>query len=295
MADKVAIKTKTLEDIGEALRLHFGELKREGTVGSHTGTIQVLRTPNALRLAEYYDKYESPLTSDAFNPEYLMPHTGNPVVKTIRVNGAASLKIRMSYKVPQPSGREAWNYIWLGEGLCGQPDELHGEYLPSYPSSRDKDEVNQLYGIGQWYCPACGAQPAPGDIYFDHDLRCPYDWTPSKFPDFEKTWEDEDVYGTMGGPTNMGYRGLDMPLIERTFNGDSFTLIYCNDLGPVFDDIGCVDCGYYIELQAFREDGSLMEKYGYVVDELHNDYYPGEMAPAIKLLNNYPNAEEVKF
>lgn len=300
---RLSIKKGRLDDIGDALRIHFGELKEAGTKGRHQGAVKVLKSPNALRLAEYWDSTDT-LYSLAFIESYNMPHVLNPQVHSIKIEGAASLKLKISYKVFgwyednfETPPHERLNYVWIGPGICGRPDELHGEYLPIYSQNRDKDyvECEKMLGIGEYYCPQCGVTRLPGTNYWDHDQDCSFDWKPMSAPNYNETWADEDPTGTRGGYSKLAYRGYDMPLIERTYEGDSLSIIWNSYLGSEYDDTGAPDWGYYAEVEAFDENGNRMEVYTYTEKAVFNDYAPYEIAPAIKKLNNYPNAEEVKF
>lgn len=297
---RLSVKKGNLEDIGDALRIHFGELKEEGTRGRHTGGVKVLRSPNALRLAEYWDEMIA-IPSPAFEENYYMPSVLNPQVHSIKIDGAASLKLKLSYKVFALTGddhdnpHEELNYVWIGPGICGRPDELHGEYLPFYHQGRDGDYFHyyDIQGFGEYYCPLCGVTRIPGSDYFDHVLGCDYDWVPN--PLQGETWADEPENGTRGGVPVLKYRGYDMPLIERTYEGDALSIIWCSYLSAQYDDTGFPGWGYYAEVEAFDKDGNLMDTYTYTEKAVLNDYAPYEIAPAIKKLNNYPNAEEVKF
>lgn len=295
MADekRVAIKIDTLDNIGDALRIHFGELKKEGTKNTHKGSTKVLRSPNALGLAQYYDTGESP-EPELFDPDYYLVTTyGQPHIETIRIPNAASIHIKMSWKDASVIGTNyvGEDYHWIAPGLHSYPSELTGEYLPQFHHTYNRDPGKGGFNIGQWYCPVCGAESQIGSHFIDHDTRCIYDWKPD--PLEGETWDDDigtDDYLF----DNMYYRGYNMPTIERTFNTNSFTLAYCT-AEVAGGSEGYSGWGHYIELQAFREDGSLMTQYDYIIGEQPNTYFPYQMAPAIEKLNNYPNAEEVKF
>jgi hypothetical protein len=55
------------------------------------------------------------------------------------------------------------------------------------------------------------------------------------------------------------------------------------------------EIGHYIELQAFDANDNLMTEYSYTVNQVINEWSPADFSYQIDKLNNYPNAEEVKF
>jgi hypothetical protein len=273
---RVSVKKGNLDMIGDSLRVHFGELKEEGTKSYYEGNgTQILKTPNMNSFAIY--GIDEPV-SELFDDHDWVPEANwdpsQPLISTIKVHGAASLKIKMSYVDASEIYTQC--YTWLGEGLHAHASDIQGEYLPHFHVNMTVvDKI--AAGLGKGYCASCGAEMVAyvssldGETYYtvEHEQYC-------------KGYNNP-------GSVDFSYTGWNAPTIERTFSGDTFTLLWHVGRAPG------ANIGHYIELQAFDADGNLMKNYFYTVNQVINEWAPGAFSYQIDKLNNYPNAEEVKF
>lgn len=312
---RVSIKKGNLDMIGDSLRAHFGELKEVGTKSYYKGNgTKVLSTPNMFSLpftiteefsyretdgdveapdnggGMFEEPVYNPITRTLFKDHEWEPE-GNwfedqPLISSIQVHGAAYLKIKMTYIDNITIGSETNNvspYTWIGGGLHAHASEVQGEYLPQ--SIRGIGAINAVKkGWGEAHCLACGAEllvnlDSEGNqvVAMMHPPYCPFHLNPLTQQDFNNTNVD------------MVYTGYNGPLIERLIVGDTFTLLW--NVGR----IPLPDVGHYIEFQAFDVNDNLMTEYSYTVNQVINEWNPANFSYQIDKLNNYPNAEEVKF
>lgn len=297
--ERVAIRTSTLDDIGDALRAHFGN-KQEGTVGVHAGSEpKVLRSSNFKKLmtlenGKWTDTYIGFPHTDIMKQEikkhyaefldfeeYYEP-TPQAHVNTIRVPGAAYIGIKMCYLTnglgpqdinPDPDSSDhtntTFNYMWIAPGLHEEATKLDGEYLPAHSLSLDNITYHEEY------CAVCGLESWYGEPILPPGIDFHPCGGPGEFP-------IKLTISFFKEPT------------KRTYKGDSFTLIWnINTNHTVYDAVS--EVGYYIELTPYDENLNPMSDYVYIVNEIPNTYYPAMMPLAIQQLNNYPDAEEVKF
>lgn len=304
---RVSVKKGSLDMIGDSLRAHFGELKEEGTKSYYKGNgTKILNTPNISSLPSIIT-YEQPQGEDGDDSSFFEPVIYNPITKTlfhdhewapeanwfasqplissIQVHGAAYLKIKMTYidnseYVVEP-------YTWIGGGLHAHASDVQGEYLP-YSSKFVSPVDAVMAGWGEAHCASCGQ---PVIVYTTESGELTYT---VRHPEYCKyAFEMGGVMSPDGMIDNTDcaliYTGYNGPLIERTFLGDTFTLLW--HVGKETAS----EIGHYIELQAFDANDNLMTEYAYTVNQVINEWSPADFSYQIDKLNNYPNAEEVKF
>ena len=294
---RVGVCIKDLENIGDQLRVHFGKTQ-EGTPGMHIGSephvFKVGMTQMGPGSKEYIYTYRSDfngvhgpdgetvmdmyplLYKDHFDLDYYVGDMAFPIVNTMQIPGAAYIKIKMSYSMVY-QGLEELNYMWLGKGLHGEASELQGEYLPKF--SAWAGDWKYLEGHTS-YCMSCGTTD-----YYDPVHNCGV-----------STGEGTDG-GLHSQTFPIKFQGPILPVIERTIDGDSFTFIWIlNFTGNPYtspDESNLV--GYYMEVTPYNANNQPMTDYSYIVGEIPRSYAVGAMSYEVAKLNNYPNAEEVKF
>lgn len=297
---RVSVLVDDLERIGKELRVHFGN-KQEGTVEYHAGSDPLVIKGGGMKKLgpgryEYieqpgwtitdYDKLNSTMYNEFFDKDVYVGQMTKPLVRTIKVPGATGMRIKMSYACSGGSGRPQGylqgNYLWIGAGLHEDASKVQGEYYPGFIAKNGTDWIN--LEDHTLTCAGCG-QPV-----FRTDEG---DYTVPK-PDNSQAWvhpcEDEN------GQFPILHAGAILPYLEREITGDSFTCAWMVDFtGNAYtepDESNYI--GYYIEVTPYNEFG-VMANYTYTIDEIPNEFSIDDMDYMISKLNNYPNAEEVKF
>jgi hypothetical protein len=299
-AEKVSVLIDHLERIGNELRVHFGK-KQEGTTEVHIGSdplvikgggmkkqgpgyFEYIATQGGTTLPDY-EKLASAMYGEFFDKDIYIGQMTEPLVRTIKVPGATMMKIKMSYACSGGSGRPQGylqgNYLWLGAGLHEDASKVQGEYYPGFIAKSGVDWQN--LEEHKRTCAGCGQ---PVYTIGGADVVLP--------PEGAQAWthpcEDEN------GWFPILHEGPVLPVIEREISGDSFTCSWMVDFtGNAYtspDEDNYI--GYYIEVTPYNELG-VMANYIYTIDEIPNEFSIDDMDYMISKLNNYPNAEEVKF
>jgi hypothetical protein len=278
---RVAVTIGHLEAVSNELRVHFGK-KEEGTKGVHTGpSAKVFKTNSMKKMGPGYGELliDQTETGSSLNlhrdliyslyKDYIdetvyfdpQDETTFRKVQTFQVPGANSLRIKMSYVGPGP---------WVASGLHEDASEIQGEYFEDFP-------IYQDYGLAGWYtlegheesCASCGCPVVNGTIILPPGV-------------------DQHMCGDHIGFVHL-HTGPLLPIIERTIQGEALTMFW--DIGTEPRNYA----GYWLEIIPYDANGKPIENYQYIVNEIPYSYSPVEMVQSIRELNNYPNAEEVKF
>lgn len=285
---RVSILVDDLERIGNELRVHFPKIQ-EGTKKVHVGPDPLTLTAGGMKkLGPGFYEYIQPATftgnyswemapiiyAEYFDVNHYTGQMTKALVKTIQVPGAVALKIKMSYAVVANTSRSR-NYLWIGAGLHEDASKVQGEYLPSFSTtSLDWEEMEEHYAE----CASCGLPVINGGVV----LAPGTNFHPC-----------EDEMGNFP----IRHTGPVLPYIEREIDGDSFTCAWMVDFtGNHYttpDEINLH--GYYIEVIPYDVNNQPITTYQYIEDEIPNEFSIDDMDFMISKLNNYPNAEEVKF
>lgn len=273
---KLSINEDSLNAIGDALRVHFGENIKEGID---------TQEPAPLSLHVIYDTFG---TSADRNGSYLKPEE---YIWTCQVKGAARLEFEISYRT------EPTDFMWVAEGAhkCVTPNAGHELRFSKYLGS---------------YCPHCGGENIKGTGitrpvgYFD-DENALGSFTQIYIGELHVCQDCGALgyqYSYIGGMEiykNVGdlqgykaifpNRGDLLRTIEKfTFEGDTFTFA-CYTYEKTYIT------GYNAYLRAYDAEGQELTTLDLHEGRIPNDYSPAEMVTAIGKLNNYPNAKEVGF
>jgi hypothetical protein len=286
---RVAVQIYDLERIGDELRVHFDK-KQEGTTRIHTGTGPLVIKGGGMKKMGpgYYEYIEKNLGTgwtdyvalaasmynEYFDPDVYIGQMAEPDVATIQIPGASKIKIKMSY-ARESSGK--FCYLWIGKGLHEKASEIQGEYFPFF-SAKGCKSWEKLEGHST-VCAGCGLPVVNGDLVWAPDTNL-------------HPCEDENGYYP------ILHTGPLLPCIEREIEGDSFTVIWNVDFtGNDYtqpDEANYI--GYYIEIIPYDADGNpVTTAYQFIANEIPRSFSIDDMDFMISKLNNYPNAEEVKF
>lgn len=283
---RVGVPIGSLENIGDALRVHFGK-KQEGTTKIHVGPDPLVIKGGGLKKLGpgYHEMIYTPhnfnnshelvpiLYGEYFDADHYVQQMTEPVINTIKIPGAKAIKIKMSYGTAN-YGEKAWNYLWIGAGLHEEASAVQGEYYPEFmPSFEYWNSLEEHITV----CAGCGAPVVNGTVILP--------------PSTTHFCEDES------GNFPVKHSGPLLPYIEREIEGDSLTCAWMVDFTgnsyTVPDEVNY--CGFYMEVIPYDTNGNEITAYQYIANEIPYSYQVGRMDEQIALLNNYPNAEEVKF
>ena len=273
---KLSINEDSLNAIGDALRVHFGENIKEGID---------TQEPAPLSLHVIYDTFG---TSADRNGKYLNPQE---YIWTCQVKGAARLEFEISYRT------EPTDFMWVAEGAHKCVNTNEGHIL----------KFDKYTGL---YCTKCESENVVGTGiirqvgYYDDE---------NALDNFQVVYNGElhvcqdcgalgykRSYGIMG-VFDDGLKDLDgyscifqnggdlVRTIEKfTFEGDTFTFA-CYTYQQTYIT------GYNAYLRAYDAEGQELTTLDLHEGRIPNEYSPAEMVTAIGKLNNYPNAKEVGF
>lgn len=253
---RYSISENILTRMGDALRVHFGDYKTEGTTEFKSETPLVFNTPNFIG-------FEG---NDPADPIYWVRSESKIsfYAHTFIFHGAASIKVAISYNTGVHTSGDApiSEFIWIAEGLHKRYDAHEpGKYL-QYTSAEENAD-------GWYECWVCGSK----NIFLNVNevLECA-DCGASNF----------------NGNASIVWRESKCTYEEYEFQGDSITIY------PEFYD-DTYSNGFYMEIRAYDEDGNELKMYDLTTGKLPNSYSPEEMITAIEKLNYFPNGEEVEF
>lgn len=275
---RLSIDKEHLDNIGDALRVHFGENLKEGELTHQEGSPLILSA-----------NYREFGTSTSDYETYLLPEH---FVRTVQVHGAARLKLDLSYRT------DTGDYLWVAEGAhrdvndnagrklefslyegiycskCQSENvEATGVFRPLYWEREDDPNNKEYVYTDQLHvCQDCGA------------IGYTYSWWPDVGPIYYGM-QDADGYTTIFPSRGELYRTVE----SFEFAGDTFTYA-CETVKDK-----TYTTGYYGHLYAYDADGNELTSYDITRGRVPNTYAPGEIAHAVSKLNNYPDAREVGF
>lgn len=255
---RYSISENILTRMGDALRVHFGDYKTEGTTEFKSETPLVFNTPNFTSFegnteSIYWVRSESKISFYAH---------------TFIFHGAASIKVAISYNTGVHSSGDSpiSEFIWIAPGLHKRYDAHEpGEYL-QYTSAEENAD-------GWYYCWICGST----DVHINNQgkIVCSHCY-------------DVDTDGSKIYDTEAWFQPSPLTYEEYEFQGDSITVY------PEFYDDTYTN-GFYMEIRAYDADGNELKMYDLTTGKIPNEWSPEEMITAVEKLNYFPNGEEVEF
>lgn len=276
---KLQIDESRLVAIGDALRVHFGATKKEGTRVFLTESPQTIATTQTIRKhgeTKYF--YEDNVRAGEEDLG-LIPVINNPYkICTFQIPEADHIELDITYFTSSDYYESELNgtlygHIWIAEGVYSDENKNVGKEY--------RYKTSQAMEDGWFECPNCGY----------HCLPETWGWEPFQVvmcPNCYEVDTDGPGSGDTGVTYSMNYKYNDWTRERINIKGNSFSIALKTYVESSMN-------GYYCDIYAYDADGNLLTSYETIMNEIPNDYSVALMPGAISQLNNYPNGEEEHF
>lgn len=290
---KLQIDESRLVAIGDALRVHFGAVKKEGHRDFMTESPKTILTGGTVKCQGETKLWvvQDVQPNEDDGGSVIIPVINNPYkLRTFYIPEADHITLDMTYLTNVSSNKITEttyaDYIWVAEGRHSNVNEQEGKkYI--YTKNQAWENPKEWW----WTCtnPSCGYQML-GDAPLHPDIE---NWTghPEGGGMIQAT-----VCPKCNPISLVNHQNPNLMIKEKnnwqreqiTIPVNEFTIAFKTYVETSYG-------GYYCDIYPYDADGNLLTSYEVIVDEIPNDYSVAQMSTAISKLNNYPNGEEEHF